>query len=398
MALSFKLPMALSRRALMLLAVLVPLLLLLFLWVALRAGPLAPVSVTVASVEQRAVAPALFGIGTVEARYTHRIGPTAPGRVASVLVDVGDRVAAGQVLATIDPIDMDARMAAAAGAAARAGSLEQAAAAQVADARARLQFARDDARRTEQLFTGGWVTRAAVDQKRQALAAAQAGLAAAEAGLRAAGDERGRTGAERTGIAQQKANLQLVAPVAGIVVRRLAEPGTTAVAGQAVIEVVDPAQLWVAARFDQTRASGIRAGLPASIVLRSRTARPVAGTVNRVEPLADAQTEEILAKVGFAGQAGAVPVGELAEVTVSLTPRAPTLAVPNAALHRVDGALGVWAIRDGDPQFVAVTTGAEDAQGWVQILSGLQRGDRVILHSAAPIAANSRIDIVERLP
>lgn len=87
-------------------------LLVLFVWVALRSGPLAPVPVTVAEVESRAIAPALFGIGTVEARYTYRIGPTVPGRVLRVDVEVGDRVAAGQVLGEMDPVDLDQRLAA----------------------------------------------------------------------------------------------------------------------------------------------------------------------------------------------------------------------------------------------------------------------------------------------
>ena len=107
------LPFTMSRRGWTLLAVLVPLLLL-FAWVAFRSGPLAPVNVTVAQVEERSISPAMFGIGTVEARYTQKVGPTAAGRVTMVAVDVGDTVVAGQLLAQIDPIDLDQRIDAAA--------------------------------------------------------------------------------------------------------------------------------------------------------------------------------------------------------------------------------------------------------------------------------------------
>lgn len=386
-----------SRRALLLLAVLATLVLLLG-FVAVRSGPLAPVKVTVARVEERAITPALFGIGTVEARYIHRIGPTAPGRVASLAVDVGDRVEAGQVLALIDPVDLDQRIVAASGGAGRAAALEQAAASQVADAGARLALARSEATRGEELFRGGWLTRTALDQRRQALAAAEAGLAAARANRTAATRDRGRAGAERAALQQQEANLRLVAPRAGLVVRRLAEPGTTVVAGQAVIEVVDPAELWINARFDQTRAGGITAGLPARIVLRSRSDAPLRGAVLRVEPVADAVTEEILAKVAFDPGAGLPPLGELAEVTVALPARARTRAVPNAAIHRVGNEVGVWALRDGDLEFAALKLGAEDANGWVQVLDGLATGDRVILHSARPLTALSRITVVDKLP
>lgn len=386
-----------SRRALLLMAVLAALVLLLA-FVAVRSGPLAPVKVTVSRIEERAITPALFGIGTVEARYTHRIGPTAPGRVASLAVDVGERVEAGQVLAVIDPIDLDQRIAAASGSAGRSAALEQAAASQVADASARLALARSEAARGEELFRGGWLTRAALDQRRQALAAARAGLAAAEANRAAATQERGRTGAERAALQEQKANLRLVAPTAGLVVRRLAEPGTTVVAGQAVVEIVDPAQLWVNARFDQTRAGGITAGLPARIVLRSRIDTPLRGSILRVEPVADAVTEEVLAKVTFDASGGLPPIGELAEVTVGLPARGRTLAVPNAALHSLGSDVGVWALRDGDLEFVPLKLGAEDADGWVQVLDGLARGEQVILHSAGPLSASSRITVVDKLP
>ena len=381
----------------MLLAVLVPLVVLL-IWVAIRSGPLAPIKVTAVGVEERAIAPALFGIGTVEARYMHRIGPTAPGRVASLSVDVGDRVKVGQLLALIDPIDLDQRIAAASGSTARSAALEQAAASQVADAGARLALARSEAARGEELFRGGWLTRAALDQRRQALAAAEAGLAAAQANRTAAVQDRGRTGAERAALQEQKANLRLIAPKAGLVVRRLAEPGTTVVAGQAVVEIVDPAELWINARFDQTRAGGITAGLPAHIVLRSRIGAPLRGSVLRVEPMADAVTEEVLAKVTFDAGAALPPIGELAEVTISLPARRRTLALPNAAVHRDGGELGVWALRDGDLEFVAVRLGVEDAEGWVQVLYGLKQGDQVVLHSVRPLKASSRITVVDKLP
>ena len=85
-----------QRRTLALIAVIAPLAGL-FLYVALRSGPLAPVAVTVAAVQSQAITPALAGIGTVQARYTYRIGPTYAGRVKRLDVHVGDAVKAGRI-------------------------------------------------------------------------------------------------------------------------------------------------------------------------------------------------------------------------------------------------------------------------------------------------------------
>jgi multidrug efflux pump subunit AcrA (membrane-fusion protein) len=61
-------------------------------YVALRAGPLAPVPITVEAVQVKQIQPALFGIGTVEARVVHKIGPTVAGRIKRVDVQTGDTV------------------------------------------------------------------------------------------------------------------------------------------------------------------------------------------------------------------------------------------------------------------------------------------------------------------
>jgi HlyD family secretion protein len=71
-------------------------------FVVMRSGPLAPTRVTVVQAAEGRLTPALFGIGTVEARRSYLIGPTVAGRVRAVAVDVGDRVKAGQLLASIE--------------------------------------------------------------------------------------------------------------------------------------------------------------------------------------------------------------------------------------------------------------------------------------------------------
>jgi HlyD family secretion protein len=116
-------------------------LLLALIWVALKSGPLAPIQVTVTQAAKEEVPPALFGIGTVEARRAYLIGSTIAGRVGRVLADVGDTVQAGQLLAEMDPVDIDARVSSAA--AARAKNAVTTAQAQVEDAQADLARAED---------------------------------------------------------------------------------------------------------------------------------------------------------------------------------------------------------------------------------------------------------------
>jgi HlyD family secretion protein len=103
-------------------------------------------------VAEHALTPALFGIGTVESRYTYRIGPTAAGRIKQVAVQVGDRVQQGQLLGEMDPVDLDDRIAAQGAALKRAESIVQAAEAQVREASTRKAYAENQANRYKQLL------------------------------------------------------------------------------------------------------------------------------------------------------------------------------------------------------------------------------------------------------
>jgi len=158
----------------------------------------------------------------------------------------------------------------------------------------------------------------------------------------------------------------LIAPVRGLVAARNADPGTTVVAGQSVVEVIDPASLWINVRFDQLRVSGLHAGLPVHIVLRSQEGIRFAGRVLRVEPMADPVTEETLAKATFDVLPKRLPsIGELAEVTVAMPALPPTPVVPNASVQRVAGRLGVWLIEEDKLRFRPIKVGATDLDGRV---------------------------------
>jgi len=377
-----KLP-TLQRRTLALAAVVVPMLVL-FIYVALRSGPLAPVAVTVATVESRPITPSLFGIGTVQARYTYRIGPTAAGRVKYLQVHVGEQVKAGQVLGEMDPVDLDQRIKA------QQAGIKSADAA-LRQAEVREGFAQTQASRYEQLLAVRGVSEETVAIKRQDLAVARAALAAAR-------EDGVRLRAELQAMHAQRGNLRLVTPVDGLVASRDADPGTTVVAGQAVVELIDPASLWVDTRFDQLSAQGLAAGLPAQVVLRSRRNQALVARVLRIEPRADAVTEETLVKVVFEQPPAPLPpVGELAEITVRLPelPAVPT--IPNAALRTVGGKLGVWKLADADLHFASVEIGRTDLDGQAQVLKGLDAGDRVVVYSEKALGARTRTHVVERI-
>ena len=366
-------------------------------FVALRTGPLAPVKVTLTRVTSGTLSPSVFGIGTVEARRSWMIGPTTAGRVLMVKVDVGDVVKAGQLLAEMDPVDLDQRLQALDASLARAVSAQLAAQAQLSDATARRTLAWSNSERNLSLAGQNFISAGALEARQQELLSANAALQSAQANLEGAGQDQLRLKADRAGLLQQRGNVRLLAPADGVVISRDAEAGSTVVAGQPVLRLIDPASLWVRLRVDQGRSAGLAAGLPARIVLRSQARHALTGQVARIELLADSVTEERIAQVAFAQPPAGVSVGEMAEVTLSLPVISPALLLPNASIARQQGQTGVWRLKSGQPEFVPVELGAIGLDGQVQVLKGLAAGDEVVVYSQKALSAGTRIQVVDAL-
>jgi len=362
-----------------------------------RSGPLSPIQVTTLRVEASSLSPAIFGIGTVEARRSYLIGPTAAGRVKAVHVDVGETVKAGQLLAEIDPVDLDERLRSTEAAYARAASAVTAAEALRKDALARRQLAELNAKRYRDLGGKNFVSPSAVEGKQQELDSAQAALEASEANLQGARQDQLRLKADQDGIRQQRGNLRLLAPRDGLVTSRDAEPGSTVIAGQAVLRLVAPDSLWVKARLDQGRSRGLAVGQAADIVLRSNASTPLPGKVARIEPVSDSVTEERIAQITFERIPEGLSVGEMTEVTVNTGAAKSGLQLPNAAIKQMPQGSGVWKLKDGKPSLTPVKLGSTSLDGNVQILDGLAAGDEVVIYSERELNESARIKVVSQL-
>ena len=366
-------------------------------YVSLRTGPLAPIKITVMQAHEGTLSPAIFGIGTVEARRSWMVGPTVAGRVLNVKVDVGDVVKAGQLLAEMDPIDLEQRLSALDASLARAGSAQTAAHAQLKDATARRALAAANTQRNQDLARQNFISPGALDARLQEQASADAAVQAAQANLAGSGQDMSRLKAERAGLAQQRSNVRLLAPADSVVTTRDAEAGSTVVAGQPVLRLIDPSSLWVKLRVDQGRSAGLAPGLQGGIVLRSQPQTTLPGQVARIELLADSVTEERIAQVAFTEPPPGISVGEMAEVTLQLPATAPALLLPNASVQRQNGQTGVWRLNGDTPEFAPVELGARSLDGQVQVLKGLSQGDRVVVYSEKALQAGARVKVVEAL-
>jgi HlyD family secretion protein len=368
-----------------------------FGWVVLTQGPLAPVKVTTEKIQTGNLASEVFGVGITEARHTYNVSSTMTGRVGSMLVDQGDFVKAGQVLARLDPIDLNERLASSRLMAERSANSIRMAEAQLAQAQSQEKTVSATYKRFIDLHAKGYISQEMLDAKLHEKNVAQAALDAATASLAAVMRDKERALSDASGVAKLRDQTLLVSPVSGIVTARMVEQGVTVVPGQTVLQVIDPADIWIKTRIDQKQAGLIRAGQQAGIVLRSQPQTTVSGVVKRVDLISDAITEERIVNVSFAASASDVSLGEYAEVTIKLPGLDNARSIPTAAVKQINQQKGVWVLDSNRAKFKAIKPGLATLDGRTQVLDGLRDDEEVIVYSQKAMKDDIKIKVVPEI-
>lgn len=308
---------------------------------------LQPIALETARAE-RDVPLRVFGLGTVEARVLSRIGFEVAGVLVAVQADHGDRVAAGTVLARLDPASQQARLA-------RAEAVLQSADAQqgrVAAAYERMSVLytqkRSTAQRRRELANRGNASMEAAELAETEAAAAQADLNLARADLAVAraqlADAQANLLAERTALGKHS----LVAPFDALVIARQREPGAALAPGEAVFTLIAPDSLWALAHVDEARAGLIQEGQPAEVRLRSLPGEVFTARVARIGLESDRVTEERRINLRCERCPARPILGEQLQVEIETGRLPEARLVPEAAVTGFDGATGtVWTIEEG---------------------------------------------------
>ena len=259
---------------------------------------LRPIKVQVAAV-QRDVAVEVFGLGTVEARVTSKIGFKVSGMLVDLRADVGDRVTKGAVLARLDDREQSALVARAKATIEQTEANLQRAKASVEKAKANLANAKSINVRRQKLAQTNIASIETAETAQAAQDAAIADLNLANSDVLVAEANISDAKALQQ---QQSATLDfhtLTAPYDAMVTTRLKELGSALGAGEPVFTLIDPQTVWVLAYIDESKAGEIRVGEPAEIVLRSQPGQRIAGHVTRIEPESDRVNEERRDRVRF---------------------------------------------------------------------------------------------------
>lgn len=319
-----------------------------------------PPEVVVVQVRQQDYTGEVQGTGTANVDVLAAVGAKIPGRIERMLVNEGDFVRSGQVIATLEDTDLrqvlersQARVEAARMTEQASRSMVQAAqaAAQAAGAtaqsrRATKYQAERAWEREKHLVATGAVSQEEADQYEErdrtaasAVGAADADIGAAQAQIQAASAKvqaaHSETAAAEAEVRLQQFNLsqtKIFTYVSGVVTDRPKRSGDAIVPGETVLSVADPKVTLIEAYFDQRLAGQINAGQKATVIVRGKAKDQISGRVYRVRPQADPAAEEMTVEVSFPMLPAELQIGQWADVYVEVSHTKNALLVPKTAV------------------------------------------------------------------
>ncbi|HSI19916.1 MAG TPA: efflux RND transporter periplasmic adaptor subunit [Sphingomonas sp.] len=311
-------------------------------------------NVSVAAPGRETVARVISATGSLAAQIDMPVGVAGEGgRVTQVLVQPGQWVGAGQVLATVDRSVQSQT----------AASL----AAQVSVAQADAKLAQANVDRAQALVGKGFISRADLDTKIATRDAANARVRVAQATL-----------------AQQRASngrLDIRAPAAGLVLMRSVEPGQIVSAGSGMLfRMAKDGKLEMRALLSEADMATLKIGDSADVTPVGGTER-FAGHIWQVSPVIDPQTRQGVAKIALAYNPALRPGGFASASIRSGTSDAPQL--PNSAIQSDEKGNFVYIVGTGDKVERRAITIGEVSDSGVSITSGLTGSERVVLSAGA---------------
>jgi membrane fusion protein (multidrug efflux system) len=368
--------------------------------VALR--PELPTATTV-RVEPRAWKATVRAQGGLVADELTVIGARVAGRIAEVAVEVGQRVAAGDVLVRLDDTELRLRVVqaqaqlgrvraaigldpvaetiAGTGSTSDADAVEVSAAPEVVRERARLDEARAQLARLQALADRNAVSRSDLDAGVAAVAVAEATLAAA---VQQVEEKVALVKVHRAQLALTRETWEQAvvrAPFEGLVQSRHGSAaGASVQVGDPLVTLVRTDPLRFRGTVPERLALQLREGQTVTVRLDG-VAEPIRTRVARIAPVLDEMSRTLLFEADIPNPEGLLRSGLFAQADVVVDAEAEALVVPTSSVLEFAGTEKVWLLGPGgEPRGVPVRTGRR-SKGLVEIVSGLSSGDFVVQHA-----------------
>ncbi|RKE83952.1 efflux RND transporter periplasmic adaptor subunit [Rhizobium sp. AG855] len=350
-------------------------------------------SIVVTQAKSRDLVDRIVATGTIKAVEDVYIQPQVEGlQIKSLEADVGDTVAAGQVVARLndDTLKLE-RSQQAANLAKAEASLAQSRA-QVVEAEANLKEAQRQFDRASRLVTSGSASASQREQAETSLASAQTRVESAKQAIAVAQADIKVIETQISDIDLRLARTEIKSPVAGIISVRNARIGAIA-SGSAspLFTVIRDGQIELVADVTESDILRLKTDQEAVITVAG-TKTPITGSIRLVSPVVDALTrmgsvhiaidDDMAARAGMYGNA-AITIG-----------KADDIALPLSAITSERNVTTVRLVTDGVVKMQTVKTGIQDGP-YIEVTEGLKEGDLVVAKAGVFVREGDRINPVE---
>jgi HlyD family secretion protein len=338
---------------------------------------LASVPVQMHEVKAGPIVAEVMGTGTLDARVKTAISPRLQERLADVLVDQGDYVKAGQLLARLDAGELTRQVEVAEATLAAAKATADRVRVDEARAAAVQAQARQDHKRVSDLLATQVSSQAEMDKAIEQLRVAESDLQRAHA---ATAEAQQQVITAEKSLAYQRERLsftQILSPYDGLITRRDRDPGGVVVPGSTLLQLISTNEIWVSAWVDETSAASLAADQPARIVFRSEPAKDYPGNVARLGRETDRETREFLVDVRVSELPPNWTLGQRAEVFIETGRKADALSVPQKFLRWQNCSPGVLVAQGSKAVWRDVKLGLRGRET-VEITLGLTAGEHVV--------------------
>jgi RND family efflux transporter MFP subunit len=333
------------------------------------------VAVTVVKTEVADFIERVLVTGSLVAREEILVAPEVESlRVLELLVDEGDTVKKGQVLARLVTEGLDAQLAQNAANITRVDASIAQAMSAITSAEARLVEAKNAVERARPLRQSGVVSEATLDTREAAFRAADASLVSARDGLKVAQAERAQFEAARRELTWRRANTEVRAPADGVISRRTGRVGQTASAQQdAMFRIIRDGAVELDAEMPESVLAKVRVDQPALVTVTGLG--EIAGKVRLISAEVDRTSRLGRVRIAFANDPR-LKLGAFGRGTIE-TAKSRGLALPVPAVLFADEKSFVQVVKGDKVVSTRVETGITSA-GRTEIKSGLAEGDIVI--------------------
>lgn len=306
-------------------------------------------------------------VGVVRARYETDLGFRVAGKMIERVVNVGDRVHAGAVVARLDRQDLKLQV--------------ESADAELAAATSSLQQATADLERYAALKTRNWVSGADFDRKKAAKDEAEGRLERAQRSLDLA--------------RHQFDYADLKADADGVITAALAEPGQVVAIGQPVVRLAHHGEREAVVALPETWLSEARSSR-ASVQLWSGPERQFSARLRELSPQADAVTRTYAARFTIEDPGESVALGMTAIVTLSHTSGILAAKLPLAAVINRGTGASVYVVDKADTLELRPVRVASFTEDSALITSGVRNGDRVVTLGVQKLNAGQKVHAIDQ--